>query len=63
MTWQNISQHDFIAQMVTLGVRYTPGFFPAGAWKQNGSILSAYVGNVLVGQYDCATGKGWSAEA
>jgi len=50
---------EFIEKMVSLGVRYKPGFFPAGAWKQDGSILSAYAGNVLVGQYDCATGQGW----
>ena len=54
---------EFIEKMIALGVRYqTPGIFPNGAWKQQGSILSAYAGNVLVGQYDCATGQGWSVE-
>ena len=54
---------EFVEKMVSLGVRYKPGFFPNGAWKQDGSILSAYFGNVLVGQFDCATGQGWSAES
>ncbi len=62
MKWQNMTKNEFIAKMVTLGVRYKPGFFPNGAWKQGGCILSAYAGNVLVGQYDSATGKGWSVE-
>jgi len=31
------------------------GIFPtAGAWKQEGSVLSAYAGGILVGRYDCA---------
>jgi hypothetical protein len=59
MTWHQITQHEFISEMVTLGVRYRPNFFPNGAWRQHGSILSAYDGNVLVGQFDSATGKGF----
>jgi len=59
----NMTKIEFVEKMVSIGVRYKPGFFPNGAWKQQGSILSAYVGNVLVGQYDCATGQGWSVEA
>ena len=54
-----MSKIDFVEKMVTLGVRYKPGFFPNGAWRQHGSILSAYVGNVLVGQFDSATGEGF----
>lgn len=50
-----MSKQEFIAKMVVLGVRV---YFPAGAWKQEGSILSAYIGNVLVGQYDDSTWKG-----
>ena len=57
-----MTQREFIEKMVSLGVRYKPGFFPNGAWKQHGSILSAYAGKVLLGQYDCATGKGWYQE-
>ncbi len=54
-----MTQSEFIEKMVSLGIRYKPGFFPSGAWKQQGSILSAYAGKALVGQYDCATGTGW----
>ncbi len=53
---------EFVEKMVALGVRYKPGYFPSGAWKQQGCILSAYAGKVLVGQYDSATGKGWHLE-
>jgi len=60
MEWIQMSKDDFVAKMVTLGVRYRPGFFPAGSWQQEGSVLSAYVEGVLVGQYDEATGKGCS---
>ena len=56
---EEMTQQEFIAKMVTIGVRYKKGYFPAGAWRQEGSILSAYVGNVLVGQYDSATGRGF----
>ena len=62
MNWHKMSQNEFVVKMVSLGVRYKPGFFPNGAWKQEGSILSAYVKNVLAGQYDSATGKGWTVE-
>ena len=60
MEWIQMSKHDFVEKMVALGVKYKPGLFPAGAWQQEGSVLSAYAGGVLVGQYDEATGKGWS---
>ena len=63
--WIEMSQQDFVAKMVTLGVKYRQGLFPDGAWKQEGSVLNAYLGSkssgrVLVGQYDSATGKGRS---
>lgn len=54
---EEMSKQEFIAKMVTLGVRHKDGYFPRGSWRQNGSILSAYIGNVLAGQYDEATGK------
>ena len=57
--WIEMSKDEFITKMVTLGVKYREGLFPNGAWKQEGSVLSAYIGNVLVGQYDEATGRGW----
>ena len=53
-----MTQSEFIEKMVAIGVRYKPGFFPSGAWKQQGSVLSAYAGKVIVGQYNCATGQG-----
>jgi len=56
---EEMSKQEFIAKMVALGVSYKGGYFPKGAWKQEGSILSAYIGNVLVGQYDEATGIVW----
>ncbi len=63
MNWHTMSKIEFVEKMASIGVRYKPGFFPSGAWKQQGSILSAYVGNVLVGQYDCATGQAWCESA
>ena len=60
MQWLEMSQDEFVAKMVALGVRYRQGLFPNGAWKQEGSVLNAYAGGILVGQYDSATGKGWS---
>jgi len=63
MELNQMSKDDFVAMMVTLGVRYKEGFFPNGAWKQEGSILSAYAGGILVGQYNEVTGKGWSQTA
>ena len=59
MNWHSMTQSEFIEKMVALEVRYKPGFFPSGAWTQQGSVLSAYAGKVLVGQYDSTTGKGW----
>jgi len=53
-----MSKAEFITKMVTLGVKYREGLFPNGSWKQEGSILSAYAGKVLVGQYDEVTGRG-----
>ena len=56
--WIEMTKTEFIATMVTLGVRYKKGLFPNGAWKQEGRVLSAYRRGVLVGQNDAATG-GW----
>ena len=33
-----MSQSEFIEKMIALVVRYKPGFFPSGAWKQQGSV-------------------------
>ena len=63
MEWIQMSKDEFITKMVTLGVKYKTGLFPNGAWKQEGSVLSAYAGGILVGQYDEATGKGWPQTA
>jgi hypothetical protein len=57
--WISMTKTEFIAQMVTLGVTYREGLFPKGSWKQQGSVLGAYLGGVLVGQYDDANGRGW----
>jgi hypothetical protein len=62
MNWHTMSKNEFVEKMVALDVRYKPRFFPSGAWRQNGSVLSAYDGKVIVGQYDCATGTGWYQE-
>ena len=62
MNWHSMTNIEFVEKMVARGVRYKPGFFPSGAWRQQGSILSAYAGKVLVGQYDSATGNGWYQE-
>jgi hypothetical protein len=59
MLWLVMSKAEFVAKMVALEVRYRKGLFPNGAWKQEGSILIAYAGRVLVGQYDDVTGSGW----
>jgi len=41
MEWIQMSKDDFIEKMAILEARYRPGFFPAGAWQQEGSIRSA----------------------
>ena len=41
MEWSEMSKAEFVVKMVTLGVKYKPGLFPNGAWKQEGCILSA----------------------
>jgi len=58
MDWIEMSKDEFITKMVTLGVKYREGLFPNGAWRQEGSVLSAYRGGIIVGQYDEATGRG-----
>jgi hypothetical protein len=60
--WIEMSKDEFVAEMVTIGVKYKPGLFPNGAWKQEGSILIAYAEGILVGQYDEVTGRGWSQQ-
>ncbi|MEI6702805.1 MAG: hypothetical protein WCL71_04620 [Deltaproteobacteria bacterium] len=47
--WIEMTKTEFIATMVTLGVRYKKGLFPNGAWTQERSALSAYAGGILVG--------------
>jgi hypothetical protein len=60
---QSMSKDELVAKMVALGVRYSPGLFPNGAWKQEGNVLSAHAGEIFVGQYDDATGRGWFLDA
>ena len=58
MEWIEMSKTEFITKMVTLGVKYRQGLFQNGAWKQEGSVINAYRGGILVGQYDEVTGRG-----